>query len=381
MPNNFSRNSIKINDIYTKFNDEVWIVDKTYQRRKVWGIKDNIRLIETILLELVIPEIFIWDCETDPSTGKTITHIVDGQQRINAIFDFIQNKFKLQKRYLLSDEIKNEYDNFSFSDLPDEIKKKIWTYEMSVVNLNSSFTKEEIKNMFYRLNLTDYSLNEQEKRNSLDSEFGKAAEILADSDFWFEHKIFSPKDIRRMGDVEYCSNILLLCREGIVDQTKQGTLDTIYEEFVDEYNDKNKDLDKVYTAMKFINNLISSEAESFLSKKIQMFTLFSLAFYFIDTAILLTDEMKQLFKQFVKTYNAFKNEYDFSLSTDEERNAFEMIKKYKLASSEGVNKISNRMIRYEILKKILTKEITIGIDTLVSIETMCSSQLLREESL
>lgn len=381
MPNNFSRNSIKINDIYTKFNDEVWIVDKTYQRRKVWGIKDNIRLIETILLELVIPEIFIWDCETDPSTGKTITHIVDGQQRINAIFEFIQNKFKLQKRYLLSDEIKNEYDNFSFSDLPDEIKKKIWTYEMSVVNLNSSFTKEEIKNMFYRLNLTDYSLNEQEKRNSLDSEFGKAAEILADSDFWFEHKIFSPKDIRRMGDVEYCSNILLLCREGIVDQTKQGTLDTIYEEFVDEYNDKNKDLDKVYTAMKFINNLISSEAESFLSKKIQMFTLFSLAFYFIDTAILLTDEMKQLFKQFVKTYNAFKNEYDFSLSTDEERNAFEMIKKYKLASSEGVNKISNRMIRYEILKKILTKEITIGIDTLVSIETMCSSQLLREESL
>lgn len=90
MPNNFSRNSIKINDIYTKFNDEEWIVDRTYQRRKVWGIKDNIRLIETILLELVIPEIFIWDCDTDPSTGKTITHIVDGQQRINAIFEFIQ---------------------------------------------------------------------------------------------------------------------------------------------------------------------------------------------------------------------------------------------------------------------------------------------------
>ena len=38
MPNNFSRNSIKINDIYTKFNDEEWIVDRTYQRRKVWGI-------------------------------------------------------------------------------------------------------------------------------------------------------------------------------------------------------------------------------------------------------------------------------------------------------------------------------------------------------
>lgn len=124
MPNNFSRNSIKIKDIYSKFNDEEWIIDKTYQRRKVWGIKDNIRLIETILLELVIPEIFIWDCDTDPTTGKTITHIVDGQQRINAIFDFIQEKFKLQSKYLISTEIKSLYGDLTFSKLPDDIKKK-----------------------------------------------------------------------------------------------------------------------------------------------------------------------------------------------------------------------------------------------------------------
>lgn len=378
MPNNFSRNSIKINDIYTKFNDEVWIVDRTYQRRKVWGIKDNIRLIETILLELVIPEIFIWDCDTDPLTGKTITHIVDGQQRINAIFEFIQDKFKLQKKYLLSDEIKNLYGGLTFSELPNDIKKRIWKYEMSVVNLNSSFTIEEIRNMFYRLNLTDYSLNEQEKRNSKDSEFGKAAELLADSDFWIKHKIFSPREIRRMGDVEYCSSILLLCREGIVDQTKQDVLDTIYEDFVDEYDDKDKDLEKVNNAMVLINDLISPEAESFSSKKVQMFTLFSLAFDFIDNTISLTEEIKQLFLQFVKTYNSFKNEYDFSLPTptDEERKAFEMIKKYKLASSEGVNKISNRMIRYEVLKKLLLNTENIGVDTLASIESMCNKQSL-----
>ena len=115
MPNSFSRNSIKINDICSKFNDEEWIVDKSYQRRKVWGIKDNIRLIETILLELVIPEIFIWDCDTDPTTGKTITHIVDGQQRINAIVEFIQNKFKLQSKYLLSTNIKELYGDLTFS--------------------------------------------------------------------------------------------------------------------------------------------------------------------------------------------------------------------------------------------------------------------------
>lgn len=34
------------------------IVDESYQRRSVWGEKDKIRLIETILLKLVIPEVF-----------------------------------------------------------------------------------------------------------------------------------------------------------------------------------------------------------------------------------------------------------------------------------------------------------------------------------
>lgn len=375
MPNNFSRNSIKINDIYSKFNNEEWIIDKTYQRRKVWGIKDNIRLIETILLELVIPEIFIWDCDTDPTTGKTITHIVDGQQRINAIFEFIQGKFKLQSKYLISPDIQNLYGDLTFSQLPDDIKKRIWIYEISVVNLSNTFSLDEIKNMFYRLNLTDYSLNEQEKRNSMDSVFGQAAESLADLDFWTKHKVFSPRDIRRMGDVEYCSNILLLCREGIVDQTKQEVLDQIYTDFVDEYPDQDKDLKKINEAIDYIDVIITPETKSFSSKKVQMFTLFALAFDFIDNEILITDEIKKIFVQFVKTYNAFKNEYELNLSTEEERKVFEMIKKYKLASSEGVNKISNRMIRFEVLKKILLNIENIDVGVLASIEKKCNKQV------
>lgn len=375
MPTNFSRNSIKINDIYSKFNDEEWVIDKAYQRRKVWGIKDNIRLIETILLELVIPEIFIWDCETDPKTGKTITHIVDGQQRINAIFEFIQDKFKLQSKYLISSDIVEVYGDMTFSKLPDEIKTRIWKYEISVVNLSSTFSLDEIKKMFYRLNLTDYSLNEQEKRNSLDSAFGQAAEKLADLDFWTKHKVFSPRDIRRMGDVEYCSSILLLCRDGIVDQTKQDPLDQLYQDFVDEYPDRVRDLEKITYALKeYINVLITPETESFSSKKVQMFTLFALAFDFIDNKIMITDIIKEFFVQFVKTYNAFKNEYEISSEIEEERKVFEMIKKYKLASSEGVNKISNRMIRFEVLKKALLNTENINIDVFASVERKFNKQ-------
>lgn len=374
MPNSFSRNSYKINYIYDKFKDGEWIVDSSYQRRKVWGEIDNIRLIETILLELVIPEIFIWDCQTDPNTGKTITHIVDGQQRINAIFEFISDNYKLKSKYLLDDNIKKAYGDLTFSALPDDVKKKIWTYEMSVVNLTTKFVIKDVKNMFYRLNLTDYSLTDQEKRNSLDSEFGRVAETLADNEFWETYKVFSAKDIRRMGDVEYCSNILVLCREGIIDQTKQNKLDEVYRDYAEEYKDSEKDTEKVTVAMDMISNLVNNSTMSFASKKIQMYTLFSLMFDFIDNQIAINENIINLFEHFVKAYNAFSNEFDISFEKSSEAKAFELIKKYKLASSEGVNKLVNRMIRYEVLKKILLQIEGITVDDLEKVEISYSNE-------
>jgi len=379
MSNNFSRNSQKISDIFNKFNDETLIIDNTYQRRKVWGLKDNVRLIETIILGLVIPEIFLWDCETDPSTGKTLTHIVDGQQRINAIIEFISNKYKLQENFLIDREIKKFYANKSFSDLSDIIKTKVWTYHLSIVQLNSEFTKNQVRDMFYRLNLTDYSLNDQEKRNSLDSAFGKVSEKLANHEIWADYRIFSPNDIRRMADVEYCSNIILLCREGIIDQTRPDKLNQIYSDFVDKYDDAEKDMHKIQQAISVINQLKSDEMITFAKKKVQLYTLFSIAFDFIDNKTEITESVKLLFNQFVRSYNAFKNEYEFNFTEPKQNRANEMIKKYKLASSEGVNKLNNRMIRFEVLKKILTEVEGIKIDHLKYIEEKFNAESEKEK--
>ena len=107
----FSDNHKSIKEINTMFSSGSLIVDESYQRRSVWGEKDKIRLIETILLKLVIPEVFFWKAETDPETGESVTHIVDGQQRIKAISSFIDNDYKLKSQYLLDEEIKEKYGN------------------------------------------------------------------------------------------------------------------------------------------------------------------------------------------------------------------------------------------------------------------------------
>lgn len=344
---------MKIVAIYNGFKDETLVVDRTYQRKTVWGVKDNIRLIETILLKLIIPEIFLWDFDTNPNNGTTITHIVDGQQRINAIFEFIAGKYKLQKKYLTDNEIIEKYGDKYFEDLDDDTKKSIWSYEMSIIYLDKDFSIEEVRKMFYRLNLTDYNLNEQEKRNSLNSKFGVVSEELANEEFWIQYKVFSPRDVRRMQDIEYCSSILVLAREGIIDQTKNERLDQIYKEFCEDYKDSESDVQKVHGAMELIKKLTKGETKGFVNKKIQMYTLFSVMFDFEENNIEVSEDIIQMFSSFEQCYTIFKNEYDLQGETEGERKILEYLKKYKLASSEGVNKLTNRMIRFEVLKKIL----------------------------
>ena len=92
---NYTDNRKSIKDITSMFSEGSLVVDETYQRRSVWSEKDKIRLIETVLLNLIIPVLFFWKAETDPETGASITHIVDGQQRIKAICSYVNNEFKL----------------------------------------------------------------------------------------------------------------------------------------------------------------------------------------------------------------------------------------------------------------------------------------------
>lgn len=348
----FQRNTLTIKEIYDDFKAEKLIIDNSYQRRKVWATRDNVRLIETILLNWIIPEIFLWPADINPDNGETITHIVDGQQRINAIIDFISGEYRLNERYLLSSQDDREiFENKSFSELPSELKKNIWMYSLSIVNIDRNCTLEDVKHMFYRLNLTDYSLNEQEKRNSFETEFGTASKELSYDEFWEKHKVFSTLDLRRMKDIEYCSNIIILAREGIIDQTTNRKLNETYQDLKSEYLDKEKNLKLIASAMEIIENFINEDTKSFIRKKSQMYTMFTISFRMIEDKIDITESMISSFTNFVKVYNLFKNDMDLNFDDGLCSILFEAIKKYKLASSEGVNKVGNRVIRFEVLYK------------------------------
>ena len=214
----------------------------------------------------------------------------------------------------------------------------------------------DIKQMFFRLNLTNYSLNPQEKRNSVDSVFGDKAISLSNFDFWNDKKLFSSNDAKRMKDVEYCCSIYILAQEGIVDQTNGKKINDYYDDYKDNFDDDNKLTDRILDAMNMIDLLMDKTTLSFISKKAQMYTLFSICFKMIDNGIKIDNEIFERFKQFVETYNRFRNSFLCNYEDAQLADLYENIKKYKLASSEGINKIANRMIRFEILYKICVEK-------------------------
>ena len=367
---NFTDNRKSINEISTMFDEGGLIVDDSYQRRSVWSEKDKIRLIETVLLNLVIPVLFFWKADTDPDTGASITHIVDGQQRIKAIYSFINNEFKLKPQYLLDGTAKVNYANKYFKDLEVEDKKAFWNYQLMVIDIDPAATRSDIITMFNRLNLTDYNLNDQEKRNSMSGEFAALARELSEESIWEERHLFSAPDVRRMKDVEFCASLILLYRKGIIDQTDQAALNSAYEELQEGYTDAERDKAAVLAAVNVIPQFfISDSVTKFLKKKTQLYTLFCVIFYMQRNRLEVSQTQLNNLQQFVDLYTVFSNDIDLTGNVDEnEKTLFDWLKKYKLASSEGLNKHTNRMIRFNVMKDFMfgmSGELSVAAKTLL----------------
>ena len=80
-----------IADLKDWHNDHKIIIQPDYQRRLVWNQSAKIMLIDTILKNIPMPKIFL--SKEINKTQSTVRKVIDGQQRINAILEFIDGKF------------------------------------------------------------------------------------------------------------------------------------------------------------------------------------------------------------------------------------------------------------------------------------------------
>lgn len=133
-----------------------------YQRRPRWSVKQQSLLIESFIMNIPVPPVFLY--ERDFNSYE----VMDGQQRITAIRDFYNNSFRLRGL-----EMWPELNGRTYQTLPEKIKAGIDRRSItSIVLMKESTENEEEASMlretvFDRLNTGGIKLERQEIRNAL----------------------------------------------------------------------------------------------------------------------------------------------------------------------------------------------------------------------
>jgi Protein of unknown function DUF262 len=203
------------------------IVNHDYQRSpKIWPPAARSFLIETILLGYPMPKLSLFQ-NTDVKSRRTIKEIVDGQQRSISIYDFYHDRFPISRKAELSDAAGRPY-----SQLDDDLKGRFLAYALSV-DLFIGATKEDIREVFRRMNSYTMPLNAEEKRHAkYQGDFKWFIYRLSKKlDESFRHiGTFTEKQLNRMQDAKLLADLVYALIFGIA-TTKPRQLDQLYERF------------------------------------------------------------------------------------------------------------------------------------------------------
>ncbi|TPJ20857.1 DUF262 domain-containing protein [Mesorhizobium sp. B2-7-2] len=237
-----------------------------YQRNPVWTPIQQAYLIDTILLGLPIPELYMQDLGNESGEEKHI--VVDGQQRIRAVLDFLNGEIALD-----GGEVARAWRGLYFEQLGAAEKKTIFQYKF-VVRVLPNMAEEEVRKIFARLNRNVVALNDQELRNATYwGPFIKSVQGMADNnDFWADEGIFSANDHRRMLDHEFISELVIAFLHG--PQNKKDKLDDYYRLYEEQYEERERVENAFRKAADEIAQLLPNLKATRWRKKSDFYTLF-----------------------------------------------------------------------------------------------------------
>ena len=259
-----------INDFINWYEANELTLSPKYQRNAVWNYNAKSYLIDTIIRGFPIPQIFLRQT-IDTNTRKTTREIIDGQQRLRAIIEFVENRFPIMASHNL------EYGKKFYNDLNEETREKILNYNIGVEIIK---LKEDSKiyEMFARLNTNNMALNKQELRNAQFTGEFKVFIYRKSSqykDFLIAKGTFKDKELTRMLDVEYFNSLVIHLIDGIVNDTSIK-FDNYYKKFDKEFNIAENvefKLDKIFEILIHIFENRIFETKLF-QRKNYLFTLF-----------------------------------------------------------------------------------------------------------
>jgi hypothetical protein len=342
MPQNFldsTRRSVTL--LKQKWDAQELTISPPFQRNAVWSDNQKSFLIDTILRGYPIPELYIQ--ESVDSRGVERFTVVDGQQRIRACLEYIAGQYEL------SEPEDSQWYGKNFSDLSNEERQRIYSYNFMVRQL-PDVTKLELVDIFKRINRYTVSLNQQELRHATYwGEFIQSMERIAEDPLWSELGVFSSNDVRRMLDVEFISELAIGLLHGV--QNKKLSMDryfVLHEKDFEQRDDVERTFRLITTELKGIFALLQSSSR--WKKKSDFYSLF-LVLAKSKAKLPLTSTGRKGIAGQLQTFGDAVDRFLTSDSGPVRPN----VRRYALAVERAATDLANRRTRQEVLEKLFSR--------------------------
>jgi hypothetical protein len=186
------------------------IVIPPFQRQYVWNVERASKLIESFLLGLPVPGVFLY---REKKSQKLI--VIDGQQRLVSVFGFFDGKFPTTGKRFYLKGVRPTWDGKTYAKLADadQIRLRDSVLRATIIEQVDPADHSSMFHIFERLNTGGVSLRPQEIRNCIhQGSFNDLLKTLNGLDVWRDI-VGSEKADKRMRDIELILRFLALLYE------------------------------------------------------------------------------------------------------------------------------------------------------------------------
>lgn len=207
------------------------LINPEYQREgQIWPLSKKQLFIDTLLNKYDVPKLYFHRLVGEHAKAGYGYAIIDGRQRLEAIWEFLRNGFPLADDFRLLEDPSLDLNGKYFSDLPSvnaRLSTRLYSRNLSVMVVTTD-DLDYIEDMFTRLN-DGVPLNSAEKRNSFGGPLPKITRELARHPFFTDRIRISSSRYRHL---DMAGKMLWLAYHALTNEeipdTKRATLDAFF---------------------------------------------------------------------------------------------------------------------------------------------------------
>lgn len=197
------------------------ILSPEFQRGSVWTTSAKVFLIDTILNDLPMPQVF-FRTKVDRETQSTVREVVDGQQRLRSILEFASGRLRLTSKA-------PNFRGMHYADLDAADQEQFLSYKIPAVQLLNA-SDADVLEVFARLNSYSVKVTSAELRHAEYSEPVKWAIYEAArhwSKLWNDFKVVSVRDSVRLKNTSVMAEMFMIVDDGF-DDGGEGAIGKYY---------------------------------------------------------------------------------------------------------------------------------------------------------